>query len=159
VTFDNDTAFAQHGFLSSMRDMTTWFYDAYASWQKGGVENANRRLRRLLPRDIDVFGLSDEDIQEIALIVKLTLRKCLGFKSPFQALHTELGKDVENPLRLNRCASPQKLRKKLITPHCRSRMDWSNSSFAHKRNNPSTRIASKARHMHACHRRLAHFPS
>jgi transposase, IS30 family len=46
ITFDNDTAFAQHGLLRTMRDMTTWFCDAYASWQKGGVENANGRLRR-----------------------------------------------------------------------------------------------------------------
>jgi hypothetical protein len=40
ITFDNDTAFAQHGLLQSMRAMATWFCDAYASWQKGGVENA-----------------------------------------------------------------------------------------------------------------------
>ena len=50
ITFDNDTAFAQHGLLRTMRAMTTWFCDAYASWQKGGVENANGRLRRWLPR-------------------------------------------------------------------------------------------------------------
>jgi transposase, IS30 family len=37
-----------------MRAMTTWFCDAYASWQKGGVENANGRLRRWLPRQIDI---------------------------------------------------------------------------------------------------------
>ena len=37
-----------------MRDMATWFCDAYASWQKGGVENANGRLRRWLPRHIDI---------------------------------------------------------------------------------------------------------
>src|SRR3981081_1053540 len=30
-TFDNDTAFAQHGLLQSMPDMATWFCDAYAS--------------------------------------------------------------------------------------------------------------------------------
>ena len=50
ITFDNDTAFAQHALLRTMRAMTTWFCDAYASWQKGGVENANGRLRRWLPR-------------------------------------------------------------------------------------------------------------
>ena len=50
ITFDNDTAFAQHALLRTMRAMTTWFCDAYASWQKGGVENANGRLRRRLPR-------------------------------------------------------------------------------------------------------------
>jgi IS30 family transposase len=47
ITFDNDTVFAQHALLRTMRAMTTWFCDAYASWQKGGVENANGRLRRL----------------------------------------------------------------------------------------------------------------
>ena len=48
ITFDNDTAFAQHALLRTMRTMTTWFCDAYASWQKGGVENANGRLRTLV---------------------------------------------------------------------------------------------------------------
>jgi IS30 family transposase len=38
ITFDNVTAFAQHALLRTMRAMTTWFCDAYASWQKGGVE-------------------------------------------------------------------------------------------------------------------------
>jgi IS30 family transposase len=31
ITFDNDTAFAQHALLRTMRAMTTWFCDAYAS--------------------------------------------------------------------------------------------------------------------------------
>jgi transposase, IS30 family len=48
ITFDNDAAFAQHALLRTMRAMTTWFCDAYASWQKGGVENANGQLRRWL---------------------------------------------------------------------------------------------------------------
>jgi len=32
--------------LDGSWDMATWFCDAYASWQKGGVENTNGRLRR-----------------------------------------------------------------------------------------------------------------
>src|SRR5271166_1094720 len=59
ITFDNDTAFAQHALLRTMRDMATWFCDAYASWQKGGVENANDRLRRWLPPHIDIDRISD----------------------------------------------------------------------------------------------------
>ena len=50
ITFDNDTAFARHTLLASACAMATWFCDAYASWQKGAVENANGRLRRDLPR-------------------------------------------------------------------------------------------------------------
>jgi IS30 family transposase len=95
ITLDNDTAFAQHARLKTVCAMTTWFCDAYASWQKGGVENANGRLRRWLPRQIDIDKVSDEEIQEIILTANLTPRKCLGFKTPFQAILKELGKDVQ----------------------------------------------------------------
>jgi IS30 family transposase len=60
ITFDNETAFAQHALLRTMRGMTTWFCDAYASWQKGGIENANGRLRRWLPRHLDIDRTSDK---------------------------------------------------------------------------------------------------
>jgi IS30 family transposase len=94
VTFDNDTAFARHGLLASACAMATWFCDAYASWQKGAVENANGRLRRDLPRDLDLDALGDAELQEIVLGHNLTPRKCLGFLTPVQALLGELGRDV-----------------------------------------------------------------
>jgi IS30 family transposase len=75
--------------------MTTWFCDAYASWQKGAVENANGRLRRDLPRDLDLDALGDAELQEIVLGHNLTPRKCLGFLTPLQALLGELGRDVQ----------------------------------------------------------------
>jgi IS30 family transposase len=95
ITFDNDTAFAKHGLLASACAMTTWFCDAYASWQKGAVENANGRLRRDLPRDLDLDALGEAELQEIVLSHNLTPRKCLGFLTPVQALLKELGKDVQ----------------------------------------------------------------
>jgi IS30 family transposase len=94
ITFDNDTAFARHGLLASACAMATWFCDAYASWQKGAVENANGRLRRDLPRDLDLDALGDAELQEIVLSHNLTPRKCLGFLTPLQALLGELGRDV-----------------------------------------------------------------
>ena len=95
ITFDNDTTFARHDMLRSMRDMTTWFSDAYASWQKGGIENANRRLGHWLPRDLDIDTISDEDIQDVVLTTNLTPRKCFGYTTTFQALLAERGKDVQ----------------------------------------------------------------
>ena len=86
--------FARHGLLASACAMTSWFCDAYASWQKGAVENANGRLRRDLPRDLDLDALTDAELQEIVLTHNLTPRKCLGFLTPLQALLGELGKDV-----------------------------------------------------------------
>ena len=84
ITFDNDTAFAQHALRRTMRAMTTWFCDAY-----------DGRLRRWLPRQIDIDKVSDQEIQDIVITANLTPRKCLGFKTPFQAILKELGKDVQ----------------------------------------------------------------
>jgi transposase, IS30 family len=95
VTFDNDTCFARHMLLRGMLSATTYFCDAYASWQKGGVENANGRIRRWLPRGTDLEEFDEADIQEIAMTINLTPRKCLGYRSPVEAFLSELGSDVE----------------------------------------------------------------
>ena len=91
ITFDNGTEFARHGLLGEALGMATWFCDAYASWQKGAVENINGRLRRDLPRSLDIDQMSDEDFADINLMHNLTPRKCLGFKTPLQALLSQLG--------------------------------------------------------------------
>ena len=73
ITFDNDTAFAQHGLLRTMRDMTTWFCDACASWQKGGIENANGRFTSMAAAPAWIIDrTSDQDIQEIILTTNPT---------------------------------------------------------------------------------------
>jgi len=94
ITFDNGGEFAKHSLIKQACQVSTWFCDAYASWQKGAVENANGRLRRDLPRDFDIDKLSEDELQDIVLSHNLTPRKCLGFKTPVQALLKELGKDV-----------------------------------------------------------------
>ena len=52
ITFDNDTAFAQHGLLRTMRDMTTWFCDACGATIRMGIRIASAEMLpgvRLLP--------------------------------------------------------------------------------------------------------------
>ena len=95
ITFDNGGEFARHALLRDMLSATTYFCDAYASWQKGGVENTNGRIRRWLPRSMDLDQVSDEDIQEIAMTLNSTPPKCLGFKTPIEAMLAELGSDVQ----------------------------------------------------------------
>lgn len=94
MTFDNGTEFAKHSLLKDALNLATYFCDAYASWQKGGIENANGRIRRWLPRNTDLDELSEEDIQDIAMTLNLTPRKCLGFRSPAEAFLNEIGKSL-----------------------------------------------------------------
>ena len=46
ITFDNGTEFTKHGEVATSLGLQTFFCDAYASWQKGGVENTNGYIRR-----------------------------------------------------------------------------------------------------------------
>ena len=98
MTFDNDTCSARHMLLRGMLSATTYFCDAYASWQKGGVENANGRIRRWLPRGTDLDEISEPDIQEIAMTINLTPRKCLAYRSPVEAFLWSLARTSKSGL-------------------------------------------------------------
>ena len=53
VTFDNGTEFARHYRLHDLA-IQTFFCDPHSPWQKGGIENAIGRLRRVLSRKTDL---------------------------------------------------------------------------------------------------------
>jgi IS30 family transposase len=94
VPFDNDPCFARRRLLRGLLSAATYFCDAHASWQKGGVENANGRIRRWLPRGTVLDAISEADVQEIAMTITLTPRKCLGSRFPVEAFLSELGGDA-----------------------------------------------------------------
>lgn len=49
-------------------------HHAYTSWQEGGVEKANGRIRRWLSRTIDLDAMTETDIQEIAMTLNVDRR-------------------------------------------------------------------------------------
>jgi hypothetical protein len=89
ITFNNDPAFAPHG---CRRARAPWPPGSAMLTPLGGVANANGRLRRWLPRLIDIDRRSDEEIQDIVITVNRTPRKCLGFKSPSRRSSKSLAK-------------------------------------------------------------------
>ncbi len=89
VTFDNGTEFARHYELHEL-GMETFFCDTHAPWQKGGVENAIGRLRRLLPRKTDLVAVSDERFAELVRAYNNTPRKCLGYRTPAEVFQDQV---------------------------------------------------------------------
>jgi IS30 family transposase len=93
ITFDNGTEFARHDTLQQNLGIQTFFCDPHAPWQKGGVENAIGRLRRVLPRKTDLSGLTPAKIRHFARLYNHTPRKCLDFQTPaevfLKVLHFE----------------------------------------------------------------------
>ena len=90
MTYDNGTEFADHHKLRDALGINTYFCDPHSPWQKGGIENANGRFRRFLPRQADMRKCSARDIDAIALRYNNTPRKCLGFRTPAELFSRHL---------------------------------------------------------------------
>jgi transposase, IS30 family len=89
VTFDNGTEFARHYELNAL-GIQTFFCDAHAPWQKGGIENAIGRMRRFLPRKTDLATLDDAHFLALIATYNATPRKCLDWMTPAEAFSIHL---------------------------------------------------------------------
>ena len=65
ITFDRGTEFTDWPYLQAGLGVQTWFCDPQSPWQKGSVENNNRRARKWLPRDLDPMSINDSDLKSI----------------------------------------------------------------------------------------------
>lgn len=88
ITFDNGTEFAQHYKLADL-NIKTYFCDPHKPWQKGGVENAIRRMRRVLPRKTNLAELPHEKLHAFTEAYNNTPRKCLNYLTPNEAFAIE----------------------------------------------------------------------
>ena len=89
VTSDNATEFARHYDLHAL-GIQTFFCDAHAPWQKGGIENAIGRMRRFLPRKTDLASLDDTRFLTLVAAYNDTPRKCLDWLTPAEAFSNHL---------------------------------------------------------------------
>lgn len=87
ITFDNGGEGAKHMEIKKEYGVETYFCDPFASWQKGGVENANKLIRHYLPRSTDLSQLTDRDIYDIQEKLNNRPRKCLGYQTPNEVIN------------------------------------------------------------------------
>ena len=87
ITFDNGTENARHMEVKKEYGVKTYFCDPFASWQKGGVENANKLIRHYLPRKTDLSQLTDRDIYDIQEKLNNRPRRCLNYLTPNEIIN------------------------------------------------------------------------
>lgn len=90
ITFDRGTEFSAYAHLHEGIGAQTWFCDPQAPWQKGTVENTNRRLRKYLPRSADPSAITNRYLGSICHRLNATPRKCLGFRTPAEVFRDKL---------------------------------------------------------------------
>jgi len=90
ITFDRGTEFTDWPYLQASIGTQTWFCDPQSPWQKGTVENTNRRVRKWLSREVDPLSVTDADLIEICNQLNATPRKCLGYRTPAEVFRKKL---------------------------------------------------------------------
>jgi IS30 family transposase len=82
LTFDN----GQENRLHMNLNVKTFFCDPHAPWQKPGVENMNRYLRRFFPKKCDLAHYSEKEIALIVQKYNSIPREKLKWKTPHEVM-------------------------------------------------------------------------
>ena len=84
LTTDNGIENRAHQEITKKTGVPVFFTDPYSSWQKGGVENANRMLRAYFPKGTDFSTVAQTDVVDALTRINNKPRKILGYKSSLQ---------------------------------------------------------------------------
>jgi len=87
LTLDNDTAFAQHENIEDEMKTKIYFCEPYKSYQKGGIENANRLLRTQLPLQTNIDRFEQTEIDKIVKNFNDRPMKCLHYRTPNEVFY------------------------------------------------------------------------
>jgi len=86
-TMDNGSEFLDMQALEkscinpSSKRTTCYYAHPYSSWERGSNENANKLIRRFIPKGTDISDYSDDDIKRIEHWINNYPRKILGYKT------------------------------------------------------------------------------
>lgn len=82
LTLDNGIENTKHEELA----FPAFFCDPYSSWQKGGVENVIKLIRRYVKKGSDISQYSDKYIQRVEDILNNKPRKSLNYQTPKEVM-------------------------------------------------------------------------
>ena len=88
ITTDNGSEFAAH--LAITKGLTrkghekiiVYFADSYSAWQKGAIENANKLIRKYIPKKANFNDFTDAYIKKVQYKLNRRPREKLNFDSP-----------------------------------------------------------------------------
>ena len=86
ITTDNDILWLYHTQLEKALGVSFYFCDAYASWQKGSVENFNGEARTYIKKGSDVSQYGEVYINMVETKLNNRYMEVLGYKTPREAL-------------------------------------------------------------------------
>lgn len=65
-------------------NVSGFFCEPYASWQKGGIENVNKMLRAFFPKGTDFSTVTQQQVDDACATINNKPRKSLGYRSALE---------------------------------------------------------------------------
>ena len=90
LTWDRGLEMAKHKEFTVATDVQVYFCDPQSPWQRGTNENTNLLLRQYFPRGTDLAGYSQEQLDQVSLLLNQRPRKTLGFQTPADKLQASV---------------------------------------------------------------------
>lgn len=86
ITFDNDLLFIHHRRLEKKFHIKVYFCHTYAPYEKGGIENRNKLIRRYIPKGSDISVYSRYFIKKLEEKLQRRIMKCVHYLTPKEVL-------------------------------------------------------------------------
>lgn len=86
LTMDNDLLFQKHEELAELLGIRIYFCHPYHAWEKGTVENANKVIRRDIPKGASIARYSKRFIENLEQKLNRRPMACLGYRTPQETL-------------------------------------------------------------------------
>jgi IS30 family transposase len=90
LTYDQGREMARHQELARRLNIRVYFADPHSPWQRPSNENANGLIRQYLPKGMDLSGVSQRRLTQIATALNTRPRKCLGFQTPDEVMSHDI---------------------------------------------------------------------
>jgi IS30 family transposase len=82
MTYDQGSEMRHHQTLTRDTGVDVYFAHPHAPWERGISENTNGLLRQYLPKGTDLSVFSQNQLDDIAMLLNARPRKTLGWKAP-----------------------------------------------------------------------------
>lgn len=90
LTYDQGREMARHQELARRLHIRIYFADPHSPWQRPTNENTNGLIRQYLPKGMDLSGISQRRLTQIATALNTRPRKCLGFRTPEEVMTQQI---------------------------------------------------------------------